>query len=147
MNEIEQVLTQFGGAFGGAAGPVRSVAGRTCDLLPTAARVAEFLHPTLDLGERVGRLSIRLTHGVPAEAVDLARQAAAGLLRGDYVRLAAAGLCEPDMIDAAEDETILECIDRDQRKLALVRAAVAPIRRRRARLQGLSAPVLDAYVA
>lgn len=147
MNEIEQVLTQFGGAFGGAAGPVRSVAGRTCDLLPTAARVAELLHPTLDLGERVGRLSIRLTHGVPSEAVDLARQTAAGLLRGDYVRLAVAGLCEPDMIEAAEDDAILACVDGDQRKLALVRAAVAPMRRRRARLEGLSTPVLEAYVA
>lgn len=147
MNEIEQVLTQFGGAFGGAAGPVRSVAGRTCDLLPTAARVAELLHPTLDLGERVGRLSIRLTHGVPAEAVDLARQTAAGLLRGDYVRLAAAGLCEPDGIDTAEDDVILQCIDRDQRKLALVRAAVAPMRHRRARVEGLSTPVMEVYVA
>lgn len=147
MNEIEQVLTQFGGAFGGAAGPVRSVAGRTCDLLPTAARVAELLHPTLDLGERVGRLSIRLTHGVPAEAVDLARQTAAGLLRGDYVRLVAAGFCHPDAIEVAHDDAILACIDHDQRKLSLVRSAVAPIRRRRADLEALSAPVLDAYVA
>ena len=41
MHEIEANLTQFGGAFGGAAGPVRSVAARTSDLLPVAARVAE----------------------------------------------------------------------------------------------------------
>ena len=31
MTEIEANLTQFGGAFGGAAGPVRSVAARTSD--------------------------------------------------------------------------------------------------------------------
>jgi hypothetical protein len=77
MNEVEAVLTQFGGASDGAAGPVRSVAARTCDLLGTAARVSEILHPELDLGERVWRLAIRLTLGVPASAVDLAREAGA----------------------------------------------------------------------
>src|SRR5580692_7470611 len=46
MNEIERVLTQFGGAFGGAAGPILAVAGRTSDLLPVAARIVEFFNPT-----------------------------------------------------------------------------------------------------
>ncbi|MBU6299498.1 MAG: DEAD/DEAH box helicase, partial [Alphaproteobacteria bacterium] len=47
MSEIEQILTQHGGAFDGAAGPIRGVASRTCDLMPTAARIAELLHPDL----------------------------------------------------------------------------------------------------
>jgi helicase len=87
MNEIERVLTQFGGAFGGAAGPIRSVASRTCDLLPVAARIAEILNPTLDLNDRVSRLTLRLTHGIPSAACDLARDVGAALLRGDYTRL------------------------------------------------------------
>lgn len=77
MTEIETILGQFGGAFGGAAGPIRSASSRTCDLLPTAARIAEILHPELDLAERVNRLAIRLTYGVPSAAVNLAENAAA----------------------------------------------------------------------
>ena len=75
MVEIEKILAQFGGGFGGVAGPVRSVGARTCDILPTAARVAEILHPTLNLGDRVARLTLRLTFGIPGAAVDLAREA------------------------------------------------------------------------
>ncbi|KRQ93041.1 DEAD/DEAH box helicase [Bradyrhizobium valentinum] len=147
MNEIERLLTQFGGAFGGAAGPIRSVAARTCDLMPVAARVAEILHPTLDLGNRVGRLAIRLTYGIPSAAVDLAQLAGADLLRGDYCRLASAHLCEPDQISAASDEQLLTCLDKDKRKLQLVRDVAQRIAKRRAQAATAQIPVLDAYVA
>ena len=123
MEEIEAVLTQFGGAFGGAAGPIRSVAGRTCDLLPSAARVAKILHPTLDLDDRVGRLAIRLTHGVLGAIVDLAREAGTTLLRGDYCRLATAGLCEPEAIEKASEMKLLACLDGDRRKLSVLHEA------------------------
>jgi len=43
-------MTQFGGALDGAAGPIRGTATRTCDVLPTMARLAELLHPELKLG-------------------------------------------------------------------------------------------------
>jgi ATP-dependent DNA helicase len=131
MNDIERVLTQFGGAFGGAAGPIRSVASRTCDLLPVAARVAEILHPTLDLGDRVGRLAIRLTYGVPGVVVDLARELGSDFLRGDYCRLATTKLYDPEQIDAAADQQLLDCVDRDKRKLRLLRDASARIAPRR----------------
>jgi helicase len=147
MNDMERVLTQFGGAFGGAAGPIRAVAARTCDLMPVAARVAEILHPTLDLGDRVSRLAIRLTYGVPSAAVELAQLAGADLLRGDYCRLAAAGLCEPDQISVASDDQILACVDKDKRKLELVREVAKRIAERRARAVKPSVPVLEAYVA
>lgn len=147
MNEIERVLTQFGGAFGGAAGPIRSVAARTCDLVPVAARVAEILHPTLDLGNRVGRLAVRLTYGVPSAAVELAQLAGTDLLRGDYCRLAAAQLCEPEQIDTASDEQLLACLDKDKRKLQLVRDTAKLIARQRAQAAFLTTPVLEPYVA
>jgi replicative superfamily II helicase len=147
MNEIERVLTQFGGAFGGAAGPIRAVAGRTCDLLPVAARVAEILHPTLDLGDRIGRLTLRLTYGVPAAAVDLAQMAGADLLRGDYCRLAAEKLCAPEEVSNASDDQLLACLDNDRRKLKLVRDAAARMGKQRAQSANLSSPVLQAYVA
>ncbi len=83
MSEIEATLTQFGGAFGGAAGPIRAVAARTSDLLHTTARVAEILHPNLDFGDRIGRLVLRLTYGIAGPAADLSRQLGNQLLRAD----------------------------------------------------------------
>jgi hypothetical protein len=147
MNEIEGIMTQFGGAFGGAAGPIRSVSMRTCDLMPVAARIAEILHPTLNLGDRVSRLAVRLTHGVPAAAVDLAKQGGTDLLRGDYRRLAVARLCEPDHIESATDGQILACVDLDKKKLALVRDLAKRIAEQRAQTVKTSTPILDAYVA
>lgn len=147
MSEIEDILTQFGGAFGGAAGPIRAVASRTCDLLPVAARVVEILHPTLDLSDRIGRLTIRLTYGVPSAATDLAREAGAELLRADYCRLAAKGLCDPEKLDKATDQQLLDTLSNDGRKVALVRDASKRIAERRAKLAKIGTPVLSAYVA
>lgn len=147
MNEIEAILTQFGGAFGGAAGPVRSVATRTCDLLPTVARIAEIMHPDLDLGERVSRLAVRLTLGVPAPVVELAQQAGADLLRGDYRRLVEAALCDADAIDAADDAAILGCVDQDRRRLETVRRAAAAVRRKRELAAAVTKPILEPYAA
>ncbi len=147
INQIEQALTQFGGAFGGAAGPVRSVASRTCDLLPTAARIAEILHPTLDLGDRIGRLAIRLTYGVPSDCVDLARELGSELLRGDYTRLSKAKLCEPEALDAADDQSILECLDGDENKLGFIRKAIAPMKKQRSANDASGSSILEEYVA
>lgn len=121
MVDIETSLTKFGGAFGGVAGPIRATAARTCDLLPVAARVAALLHPGLEFGDRISRLVIRLTYGVPAVAVDLARECGVGLLRGDYLKLAAAGLCDPAAIAVTNDKQLLDCIGNDATKLAIVR--------------------------
>ena len=147
MSEIEAVLTQFGGALDGAAGPIRAVAARTCDLLPTAARVAEILHPDLDLGDRIGRLAIRLTLGIPAAIVDLARYAGADLLRGDYRRLAAAGLCEPAAIAAAPENRLLGCIDNNVRKLAVLRGAAEALMKQASQEAVITVPILEPYVA
>lgn len=146
MNEIERLLTQFS-PTDGAAGPIRAVAARTCDMIPVAARVAEILHPTLDLGDRVKRLTVRLTYGIQGAAVELAQHAGTDLLRADYCSLVAAQLCEPDKIEAASDDQIITCVGKDKRKLALVRDTARHIARRRAKAATPSAPVLEAYVA
>jgi hypothetical protein len=147
MTEIETTLTQFGGGFGGAAGPIRAVSGRASDLLPTAARVAEILHPTIDLQDRVSRLTIRLTYGIPGVAVDLAREAGNALLRGDYCRLAKADLCEPDAIGAAEESKLLDCVDGDRRKLESLRDAALRVAARRFKSRPPAGPILEQYVA
>jgi replicative superfamily II helicase len=127
MGEIERLLARHGGPFDGTAGPIRSIASRTCDLLGAAARVAELLHPDLVLGERVDRLNLRLTLGIPGSAVNLARHAGAELARGDYRRLDAAGLIAHEPIAGAADEVLLECLDADRRRLAVVRSAAAAL--------------------
>ncbi|MBZ9735764.1 DEAD/DEAH box helicase [Mesorhizobium sp. CA18] len=123
ISEIEQLMARHGGPFDGAAGPVRNAAARISDLVGTAARVAELLHPDLDLADRVERLNIRLTLGIPGAAVDLARQAGATLSRGDYRRLLRGKLCDPEAIAAASDEELLACLDGDRGRLAVTRTA------------------------
>ena len=125
IGEIERLLARHGGGFDGSAGPVRSIAARTCDLLGTAGRVAELLHPELQLGERVERLGLRLTLGITGAAVELARYARGNLARGDYRRLTAARLCGCDEILNADDEALLLCLDGDEARLAVLRSAAA----------------------
>ena len=125
MAEIEDTLTQFGGRFDGAAGPMRSVRARTCDLLPTVAKVAELLNPGLDLSPRVHRLLMRLELGIPSDAVSLAIFTNDRLSRGDYLALSRAGLCDFAKIVTADDDPLLSKVGGHKNKLAELRKAVA----------------------
>jgi hypothetical protein len=145
MSQIEATVTRFGGGSGGAAGAIRATAIRTCDVLPTAARVAEILHTTLDLGDRVGRLTIRLTYGVPSAAVELARELGAELLRGDYCRLANARLCAPQAIESAEETQLLPCLDGNRQKLARVKYAALAMHERQQQAALAARPILAPY--
>jgi helicase len=145
MNVIEERVTQFGGAFGGAAGPVRGVATRTSDLIATASRVAEYLYPELDLGQRVARLVARLTYGIPGAAVDLAREAGNELLRGDYCALAEANLGAPQAILVAADAVLLRALAGDESKLAFVREIAQRLLDKRAERTQPVTPLLPEY--
>jgi replicative superfamily II helicase len=123
MNAIETMIQRHGGGVGGSAGNIRSIAARTSDMIGTAGRIAELLHPGLHLGERIERLQIRLTLGIPGAAVDLGREAGQQLSRGDYLALTLAGLTTPDAIQKASDEQILACLENDREQLAVVRSA------------------------
>jgi helicase len=124
LEQIEGILTQFGGAFGGAAGPVRAVASRTSDLLPTVTRVAELLHPGLDLSERQARLLVRLELGVPEGVVELALRAGSTLTRGDYLRLLRAGLTTVEAVERSEDDAVLDYLGGSEPKLRALREAL-----------------------
>ena len=67
-------------------------------MIGIAGRVAELLYPELNLGSRVEHLVVRLTHGVPGNAVDLARTPGGSLARGHYLRLARAHTKAHDLI-------------------------------------------------
>ena len=123
MSQIEQTMIQFGGAFA-AAGPIRTTSSRVLDVLPVVTRVAELLHPGLDLAERRARLLARLEVGLPASAAELAVHLGSRITRTDYLRLLRAGLCDPDALEGASDETLLKHLGGDQEKLVDVRSAV-----------------------
>lgn len=127
ISQIENILTQFGGKFNGAAGPIRTLRNRMTDILPVVGRVAEVLHPGLDLGDRMGKLLVRLETGVPAPMVPLASVLGPTLSRGDYLSLFSAGLTEVDALTAASDDQILNCLERNENKLHAVREACASI--------------------
>ena len=143
MAEVEAALTRHGG-LNGAAGPTRSVASRTRDLLPIVVRVGNFLHPGLELDDRASRLAIRLELGVPAGAVAVGQYAGSRLTRGDYQELVKAGINNPEGIDAASDDRILACLNGSAEKVGLVREAAVLIR-----AEGLPAvgPLIPDYEA
>ncbi len=148
MEEIERILTQFGGAFGGAAGPIRAVAARTCDMLRIAADIAEILHPGLDLAERVGRLLVRLDLGIEGAAVDIGRHARGHLSRSDYRKLVAEGFTSASQLKAADEGRLAELLDGDRTKLKVVReVAEMMAERERRRAAQKPSPILEPYVA
>lgn len=116
-------MTQFGGSFGGAAGPIRAVATRTRDLLPIVMQVARTLYPELDFTATSARLLVRLELGIPGPAADLGRFAGTQIARSDYLQLLATGLCGLEQLEAATDEDVLRCVGNDRDKLAVLRAA------------------------
>jgi len=130
MSEIEQEMTRFGGGFN-AAGAIRSVADRTGDVLGTAARIAEVLHPGLDLTERSERLLVRLSVGVQGNVVDIARHARGVLTRSEYKALGNAGMGAADRVTAAKDEELLPLFGDVVVKVIILReAAAAELHRR-----------------
>jgi replicative superfamily II helicase len=123
LSEIEKTLTQFGGAFDGAAGPIRSVSARTSNLLPSVARVATILHAGLDLTNRLTRLLTRLDVGVPATAVEIAQYAGTTLSRGYYQQLIMASLSTAAQVEAASDDKLFACLGKNAERVEIVRDA------------------------
>jgi helicase len=147
MTAVEEMLRKHGGpGWDGSAGPIRQIASRTCDVIGSTARIAEILHPGVDLGARCERLRIRLNLGIPASMVALGREVGQDLARGDYLTLAAAGLATANQLLEATDDKILACIQNDKERLVLIRAAAERMQARDA--SGDSAlPVLPPYAA
>lgn len=115
--DMEDVLTQFGGKLDGAAGPIRSVVSRTCDILPVVARVVEILYPGTDLDQRSSRLLVRLELGVPGNILGIATRLGKKLTRGDYLRLLSNNICTMEALENTDQNKLLECLGRDKEKL------------------------------
>jgi helicase len=129
METIEKTLRQFGGGFDGMAGPVRSIASRTCDFLMATGKLANILHPTMDLEQRLSRLSIRLTLGVTEGIADLARHVGAALTRGDYAQLEASGFVTASAIQLASDGELEKCVAERAEKVRAIRLGAEALMR------------------
>ena len=106
LADIESALTQFGGSWDGAAGPVRAVAMRTADLLVSVTRVAELLHDKLDLSQNRVRLITRLQVGVSNKTTEIAKLFGNNLSRGDYLNLVRAGIFTKEAIENTSSATL-----------------------------------------
>jgi helicase len=106
-----------------AIGLVRAVASRTQDVIGTIIDMAAVIHPTADLVRLAELLPVQLQLGVPTELAPLAL-AGADLAREQYLALVRAGLTSPELVDKADDETLLECIGGARRRLRTLRGAV-----------------------
>jgi helicase len=104
--EIERRITQFGGGFGGAAGPIRAVARRTQDLISTVVRVMEILNPEVDLGAVGEDMAIRLQLGIAERMLPIAAACGSLLSRGEYLTMASRGMNDPAAILAAPAEEL-----------------------------------------
>ena len=126
LEQIEAILTQFGNKFDGAAGPIRSVSTRVCDILPVVAKAAMLIHPSLDLVERVNQILVRLETGASAAAANLAARVGTVLNRGDYQNLVNARLTDLDKLSPADAQALSACLSGGQKeeKIRLILAAV-----------------------
>ncbi len=103
------------------------------------------IHPGLDLGERLERLLVRLNLGVAASVADIAGQARTALDRGDYQRLAAMAMGDPEVIANATNEALLALVG-SLGKVTVVRQAAERVAAARARRMINATPVLENYV-
>lgn len=140
--DIETVLMQFDRGDS-AAGAIRGVSARVCDVLPTVARIAEFLNPGLDLATRVERLLVRLEIGIPAGVVELGSIIGKIFNRGDYLCLMKKGITNKETFEAAKGEVLLSCLENNQEKLTAAKIRLEEYERGEKPLSGT--PILPAY--
>lgn len=143
LAQIEATMTRFGGKSDGAAGPIRSVRARVCDVLPPIIGIVQILHPDLDLTERASRLLIRMEFGIPASIAELASILGNQLTRSDYLNLVNASLGSIESIEQSNDDDLLACLNQSPGKLGVVRQAVLKYHQHENNL--LPSPILPPY--
>lgn len=122
QSEIDAALTRHLPS-NDAAAHARDAASRTRDVIGTVLEVAQLRHPEADLAHLVDTLPVQLELGVPEPIVSIARFAGQRLVRGDYLRLRAAGFVDATTIAKAADEDLLACLNGSTLKSEVLRDA------------------------
>ena len=122
MSDIEGELMQHH-RDNSAAGPIRSVATRTRDVIDAVSRIAEYHGKTFSHPTETEDLSVQLEYGIPHELVALARLAGNLMSRGQYLSLLQVGITEPASIVSADVDRLNELlgVDLTLRLIALCR--------------------------
>ncbi len=143
---IEGILTRHGNRFNGIAGAVRSASSRTHDLLGTVAKVAEIIHPDLQLEERINKLFVRLEVGISPEIYDVANAIGSTFSRSDYLSLVKSNLSDMSVLKSASDEDMLSALGHDKSKLSILKKAIENyFTKINSDTADLSAPSLPSY--
>ncbi len=143
INEIEDIMTQFGGRFNGAAGQIRSVVNRTCDVLPTVIRIVELLYPSLEFGDRSTKLIARLELGIHKDLANLGTRVGSILTRGDYLNLFKSGICSIEQFINCEDKILFECLGNNFTKVNQAKLAIQNFEGEEQKV--ISFPILEPY--
>jgi replicative superfamily II helicase len=121
LSDIEYTLMQHNKSDA-AAGAIRGVAARTCDVLPTLAGIIELLYPAIKINNRLNRLLVRLEIGLPAPVTDLGIVTGKLLNRGDYLTLLQSGFSSIQSIMECEESKLSSMIGNE--KKALIRTCL-----------------------
>jgi hypothetical protein len=116
-SRMEEFLTQFGGGFT-ATGALQSVTSRTSDVLPTVTRIAELLHPGLNLAARLDAVLAGLLLSLPVVLSELMMALGRDIPRATYLALQRAGITNREALAKPTDEELARLIgSREQAQL------------------------------
>ena len=93
-----------------AAGPIRSAAARTRDVIDAVATICRVRGVTFANEDRVTQLGIRLEVGLPPELGPLAAELGSAIIRVDYLNLLSRGISTTDQIRSLPDEQLNEIL-------------------------------------
>jgi helicase len=122
LGKIEQFVMQH--YFDrNASGPIGSVVSRTHDVVGAVLAMAAEIHPTGNITNLIRLLPVQLEIGIPEGLAPLAI-ASADLRREDYLRLSNGGLTTAEVIDQADNKTLLPLLGGNAEMLASLRNAI-----------------------
>jgi hypothetical protein len=126
-----------------AAGAIRSVSSRVCDVLPTVARIAELLNPGLDLATCIERLLVRLEIGIPAGGVELGNIFGRIFNRGDYLCLIKNNIVTKETFESTKEDILLKCLENNREKFMAAKVRLEEYEREEKPTS--SSPILPMY--
>jgi helicase len=144
LSQLEASLLQHLPADN-AAGPIRSVADRTRDLVGIVAKVGQILNPGKpEESSRVAQLSddlaVQLELGVPVDMVWLAMETKRLLSRGEYLALFRSGVREASQLTAMDPATLEGLVPDARRRASVLEAAARITARQQVVVQDLPMP-------
>ncbi|WP_158542232.1 DEAD/DEAH box helicase [Pedobacter chinensis] len=113
LADIENILMQHN-VSSDAAGALRSVVARTCDVLPTVAAIAELTVGGQAISKKMAKLLSRLELGIPAESLEISNILGKAISRGEYLQLLGQRILTTADFNAADEDVLLAILGKDK---------------------------------